>query len=59
MMNDLFGKDWKINGKSVEKNKEREARLRESVSYGRYCIATQSDCDGTVNMDETTFSFFS
>lgn len=57
MMNDLFGKDWKINGKSVEKNKEREARLREQFRTEGIALPPNLIVMGTVNMDETTFSF--
>lgn len=57
MMNDLFGKDWKISGRSVEKNKEREARLREQFRTEGIALPPNLIVMGTVNMDETTFSF--
>lgn len=57
ILNDLFGDIWKINGQIIEKDKGREAQLRETFRTKGICLPPNLIVMGTVNMDETTFSF--
>lgn len=57
ILNDLFGEVWKINGEIVEKDKGREAQLRETFRTDGIGLPPNLIVMGTVNMDETTFSF--
>lgn len=57
ILDDLFGKDWKVDNRSVEKDKEKEARLRERFRTEGIMLPPNLIVMGTVNMDETTFSF--
>lgn len=57
ILNDLFGKDWKIDNRSVRKDQDREARLRAQFRSEGIAIPPNLVVMGTVNMDETTFSF--
>ncbi len=57
ILDDCFGKDWKIDGASVEKSKEKEVRLREQFRTTGIALPPNLIVMGTVNMDETTFSF--
>ena len=57
ILNDLFGDIWEINGQIIEKDKGREAQLRETFRTKGICLPPNLIVMGTVNMDETTFSF--
>lgn len=57
VLNDVFGKTWKINGTSVVIDKEREERLRKLFRKKGITLPPNLVVMGTVNMDETTFSF--
>ena len=57
ILNDVFGKAWKINEKSVIIDKEREEHLRKLFRKEGITIPPNLIVMGTVNMDETTFSF--
>ena len=57
ILNDLFGSTWEINGQIIEKDKGREAQLRETFRTKGICLPPNLIVMGTVNMDETTFSF--
>lgn len=57
ILNDLFGEVWKINGEIIEKDKGREAQLRETFRMEGIGLPPNLIVMGTVNMDETTFSF--
>lgn len=57
ILNDLFGEVWKRNGEIVEKDKGREAQLRETFRTDGIGLPPNLIVMGTVNMDETTFSF--
>lgn len=57
ILNDLFGEVWKINGEIIEKDKGREAQLRETFRMDGIGLPSNLIVMGTVNMDETTFSF--
>lgn len=57
ILNDLFGKEWRINGDVVQRNKAREAKLVEKFRVDGITLPPNLIVMGTVNMDETTFSF--
>ena len=57
ILNDLFGDIWEINGQIIEKDKGREAQLRETFRTKGICLPTNLIGMGTVNMDETTCCF--
>lgn len=57
ILNDLFGDVWRRNGEIVDKDKGREALLRETFRTEGIGLPPNLIVMGTVNMDETTFSF--
>ncbi len=57
MLDDMFGQEWKKNGKLVEVDKRKEDKLRLQFRTQGISMPPNLFVVGTVNMDETTFSF--
>ena len=57
MLTDMFAKEWFIDGKKVEKDTKTVGKLRAQFRKEGISLPPNLFVVGTVNMDETTFSF--
>ena len=57
MLDDMFGQEWMKAGEPVETDKQKEEKLRLQFRTRGISLPPNLFVVGTVNMDETTFSF--
>lgn len=57
MLDDMFGQEWTKDGKPIEKDQQREDILRLQFRKEGIALPPNLFVVGTVNMDETTYSF--